>query len=67
MPWSSSKGSTLQWLVKHKRAAGQQFSVAETFAVGVAVARALSRAHRVTTPAGVPLEIVHRDITPPIT
>ncbi|MDH5490742.1 MAG: serine/threonine protein kinase, partial [Myxococcales bacterium] len=57
-------GKPLGGIIRHLAAQGEALPPALVARIGADVCEALDYAHRATDDAGVPLEIVHRDVTP---
>jgi serine/threonine-protein kinase len=58
-------GANLKSIADHIKKAGQDFPVEHAVYLCLELCKGLSYAHELTDPQGVPLHIVHRDMSPP--
>ena len=58
-------GANLKSIADHIKKAGQDFPVEHAVYLSLELCKGLSYAHELTDPNGVPLHIVHRDMSPP--
>lgn len=58
------EGKTLSQLMRRLRAQGSQMPIAGAVAISAQIARGLDYMHRKADEAGLPLKIIHRDISP---
>jgi serine/threonine protein kinase len=58
-------GANLKSVAEQMKKTGKQFSVQVATHIAVEICKGLSYAHELTDNSGVPLEIVHRDMSPP--
>lgn len=58
-------GSDLKGLIEHHRKTSKPFPVECAVYIAVKICEGLAYAHELTNPAGQPLNIVHRDMSPP--
>src|SRR6202012_2242858 len=58
-------GANLKAIIEHLRKAGRDFPVEAAVHISLELCKGLAYAHELTDPNGVPLYIVHRDMSPP--
>jgi len=58
-------GANLKAIIEHLRKAGRDFPVEAAVHISLELCKGLAYAHELTDPNGVPLHIVHRDMSPP--
>lgn len=58
-------GANLKSIVEHIKKTGRDFPVEAAVYISLELCKGLSYAHELTDPNGVPLHIVHRDMSPP--
>src|SRR5271165_5060260 len=58
-------GANLKTIVEHIKKTGRDFPVEAAVYIGLELCKGLSYAHELTDNSGVPLHIVHRDMSPP--
>ena len=58
-------GANLKAIIEHIKKAGQDFPVEAAVHISLELCKGLAYAHELTDPNGVPLHIVHRDMSPP--
>jgi serine/threonine-protein kinase len=58
-------GANLKSVAEQMKKTGKQFSVQVATHIAIEICKGLSYAHELTDNAGTPLEIVHRDMSPP--
>ncbi len=58
-------GANLKAIIEHLKKVGQDFPVEAAVHISLEICKGLAYAHELTDPNGVPLYIVHRDMSPP--
>jgi eukaryotic-like serine/threonine-protein kinase len=58
-------GANLKAIIEHIKKTGRDFPVEAAVYISLEICKGLSYAHELTDPNGVPLYIVHRDMSPP--
>jgi serine/threonine protein kinase len=58
-------GANLKSIVEHIKKTGRDFPVEAAVYISLELCKGLSYAHELTDPNGIPLHIVHRDMSPP--
>lgn len=58
-------GANLKSIAEHIKKSGRDFPVEHAVYVSLELCKGLSYAHELTDPSGIPLHIVHRDMSPP--
>jgi len=58
-------GANLKAIIEHLKKTGKDFPVEAAVHISLEICKGLSYAHELTDPNGVPLHIVHRDMSPP--
>jgi serine/threonine protein kinase len=58
-------GANLKAIIEHIKKTGRDFPVEAAVHISLEICKGLSYAHELTDPNGVPLYIVHRDMSPP--
>ncbi len=58
-------GANLKAIIEHIKKTGRDFPVEAAVHISLEICKGLSYAHELTDPQGVPLYIVHRDMSPP--
>jgi serine/threonine-protein kinase len=58
-------GANLKSIVEHTKKAGRDFPVEAAVYISLELCKGLSYAHELTDQGGIPLHIVHRDMSPP--
>jgi serine/threonine protein kinase len=58
-------GANLKAIIEHIKKTGRDFPVEAAVSISIELCKGLAYAHELTDPNGVPLYIVHRDMSPP--